>query len=83
MSSLFKCAIVEDLARLGAKVHTCARNEVQLNERLSQWKTKGFKVTGSVCDLVSKPQQEELMYKVSSLFDIWETKHPCNYSISI
>ncbi|XP_004295978.1 PREDICTED: tropinone reductase homolog At1g07440-like [Fragaria vesca subsp. vesca] len=64
------CAIVEELARLGATVHTCAWNEVQLNQRLSQWKTKGFhQVTGSVCDLVSKPQREELMYKVSSLFD--------------
>ncbi|PRQ19960.1 putative oxidoreductase [Rosa chinensis] len=63
-------AIVEELARLGAKVHTCSRNEVQLNERLSQWKTKGFnQVTGSVCDLVSKPQREELMKKVSSLFN--------------
>ncbi|KAM5570010.1 tropinone reductase [Rosa sericea] len=63
-------AIVEELARLGAKVHTCARNEVQLNERLSQWKTKGFhQVTGSVCDLVSKPQREELINKVSSLFN--------------
>nr|XP_011462149.1 PREDICTED: tropinone reductase homolog At1g07440-like [Fragaria vesca subsp. vesca] len=71
MSSLIiRCAIVEELARLGATVHTCAWNEVQLNQRLSQWKTKGFhQVTGSVCDLVSKPQREELMYKVSSLFD--------------
>lgn len=63
-------AIVEELARLGAKVHTCARNEVQLNECLSQWKMKGFhQVTGSVCDLVSKPQREELINKVSSLFN--------------
>ncbi|XP_024193234.2 tropinone reductase homolog At2g29290 [Rosa chinensis] len=63
-------AIVEELARLGAKVHTCARNEVQLNESLSQWKAKGFhQVTGSVCDLISKPQREELINKVSSLFN--------------
>ena len=63
-------AIVEELARLGAKVHTCARNEIQLNECISQWKMKGFhQVTRSVCDLVSKPQRDELINKVSSLFN--------------
>ncbi|KAK9951517.1 hypothetical protein M0R45_006955 [Rubus argutus] len=63
-------AIVEELSRLGAKVHTCARNEIQLNECISQWKLKGFhQVTGSVCDLASKPQRDELINKVSSLFN--------------
>ncbi|XP_062015209.1 tropinone reductase homolog At2g29150-like [Rosa rugosa] len=62
-------AIVEELAGLGASVHTCSRNETQLNECLSQWKKKGFhQVTGSVCDVVSKIQREELIQKVSSLF---------------
>lgn len=42
-------AIVEELAGLGASVHTCARNEVQLNDCSNQWKLKGFHhVTGSV-----------------------------------
>ncbi|XP_050371112.1 tropinone reductase homolog At2g29290-like [Argentina anserina] len=63
-------AIVEELASLGAKVHTCARNEVQLNERLSGWKTNGLhQVTGSVCDMASKSEREELMNGVSSLFN--------------
>ncbi|KAK9940607.1 hypothetical protein M0R45_017259 [Rubus argutus] len=63
-------AIVDELAGLGAIVHTCSRNEAQLNECLSQWKMKGFhQVSGSVCDLVSKPQREELINKVSSLFN--------------
>ncbi|KAI5321896.1 hypothetical protein L3X38_030968 [Prunus dulcis] len=62
-------AIVEELAGLGATIHTCARNEVDLNDCLNQWGKKGFKVTGSVCDVVSKSQREELIYKVSSLFD--------------
>ncbi|ONI00140.1 hypothetical protein PRUPE_6G070000 [Prunus persica] len=62
-------AIVEELAGLGATIHTCARNEVDLNDCLSQWGKKGFKVTGSVCDVVSKTQREELINKVSSLFD--------------
>ncbi|BBH04737.1 NAD(P)-binding Rossmann-fold superfamily protein [Prunus dulcis] len=62
-------AIVEELAELGATIHTCSRNEVQLNDCLSQWKMKGFdQVTGSVCDVVSKAQREELINKVSSLF---------------
>ncbi|XP_050140900.1 tropinone reductase homolog At1g07440-like isoform X4 [Malus sylvestris] len=62
-------AIVEELAGLGAIVHTCARTEVDLNDCLSQWEKKGFQVTGSVCDVVSKTQREELINKVSSLFD--------------
>ncbi|BFG34066.1 hypothetical protein CerSpe_203400 [Prunus speciosa] len=63
-------AIVEELAGLGAIIHTCARNEVDLNNCLSQWEKKGFQVTGSVCDVVSRTQREELIInKVSSLFD--------------
>ncbi|KAL6275784.1 hypothetical protein ACE6H2_019385 [Prunus campanulata] len=62
-------AIVEELAGLGATIHTCARNEVDLNDCLSQWGKKRFQVTGSVCDVVSKTQREELINKVSSLFD--------------
>lgn len=60
---------MEELAGLGASVHTCSRNEIQLNECLSQWKMKGFHITGSVCDLVSKAEREELVNKVTSLFD--------------
>nr|XP_011459242.1 PREDICTED: tropinone reductase homolog At1g07440-like isoform X2 [Fragaria vesca subsp. vesca] len=62
-------AIVEELAGLGARVHTCSRNEAQLHECLSQWKKKGLhQVTGSVCDVVSKIHREELIHRVSSLF---------------
>ncbi|CAK7331428.1 unnamed protein product [Dovyalis caffra] len=62
-------AIVEELAALGATVHTCARTESVLNECLQQWQVKGFKVTGSVCDVTSKSEREKLMSEVSSLFD--------------
>nr|XP_011461333.1 PREDICTED: tropinone reductase homolog At1g07440-like isoform X2 [Fragaria vesca subsp. vesca] len=62
-------AIVEELAGLGASVYTCSRNEAQLHECLNQWKKKGYhQVTGSVCDVASKIQREELIHKVSSLF---------------
>jgi Tropinone reductase 1 len=59
---------VEELAALGAIVHTCARNQDQLNERVREWKEKGFKVTGSVCDVSSNAEREKLMKEVSSLF---------------
>jgi Tropinone reductase 1 len=60
---------VGELAALGAIVHTCGRSQDQLNENLREWKAKGFKVTGSVCDLSSDAEREKLMEEVSSLFD--------------
>ncbi|XP_076920758.1 tropinone reductase homolog At5g06060-like [Bidens hawaiensis] len=61
-------AVVEELAELGAVVHTCSRNESELNQRLQEWSAKGFTVTGSVCDVASRPQRELLVAEVSSLF---------------
>lgn len=62
-------AVVEELAELGAAVHTCSRNEAELNQRLQEWTAKGFTVTGSVCDASSRPQREQLLEKVSSVFN--------------
>ncbi|KAJ0695177.1 putative oxidoreductase [Helianthus annuus] len=62
-------AVVEELAALGAMVHTCSRTEAELNKRLQEWSVKGFSVTGSVCDVSSRPQREQLMEKVSSMFN--------------
>ncbi|KAM3738011.1 hypothetical protein ACB098_09G100500 [Castanea mollissima] len=61
-------AIVEELAALGAAVHICSRNQTEINERVQEWESKGFKVSGSVCDLTSKAQREELIQTVSSVF---------------
>ncbi|KAH6818634.1 Rossmann-fold superfamily protein [Perilla frutescens var. frutescens] len=61
-------AIVEELAGFGARIHTCSRNEKELNERIQEWKDKGFEVSGSVCDLTSRTQREELVQTVASLF---------------
>ncbi|KAG2308551.1 hypothetical protein Bca52824_028299 [Brassica carinata] len=61
-------AVVEELAMLGARVHTCARDEAQLQESLFEWQAKGFQVTTSVCDVSSRIQREKLMETVSSLF---------------
>ncbi|XP_020205051.1 tropinone reductase homolog At5g06060 [Cajanus cajan] len=62
-------AIVEELAQLGARVHTCSRNEAQLNECLHQWTAKGYRVTGSVCDMASRADRKELIARVSSEFN--------------
>ena len=61
-------AVVEELVMLGARVHTCGRNEAQLQERLHEWQAKGFPVTTSVCDVSSPDQRAKLMETVSSLF---------------
>lgn len=62
-------AIVEELAGFGAIVHTCSRTETELNARIQEWESKGFKVSGSVCDLKIRAQREKMMESVSSLFD--------------
>lgn len=61
-------AIVEELVGLGARVHTCCRNEGELNGCLKEWDGLGFGVTGSVCDVSVRVQREELMETVSSVF---------------
>ncbi|XP_013732595.2 tropinone reductase homolog At2g29310-like isoform X2 [Brassica napus] len=67
LSSLY--AIVEELARFGAKIHVCDISEVILNQSLSEWENKGFHVSGSVCDVTSLSERESLIQSVSSLFD--------------
>lgn len=62
-------AVVEELAGLGASVHTCSRNQSDLNQCLKEWEAKGFVVTGSVCDASSRTQREELIQEVASSFN--------------
>ncbi|XP_020590157.1 tropinone reductase-like isoform X2 [Phalaenopsis equestris] len=61
-------AIVEELARHGAKVHTCARNQKELDKSLEHWQSLKLDVTASVCDVSSRAEREKLMETVSSLF---------------
>ncbi|XP_028786415.1 tropinone reductase homolog isoform X4 [Neltuma alba] len=61
-------AIVEELAEFGAVVHICSRNQADIDRCLTEWKSKGFSVTGSVCDVLSRHQRENLMETVSSIF---------------
>ncbi|KAJ1695010.1 hypothetical protein LUZ63_011708 [Rhynchospora breviuscula] len=62
-------AIVEELARFGVVVHTCCRNEEELNAMLNQWKSMNLCVTGSVCDVSNHAQREKLMHEVQSIFN--------------
>ncbi|KAJ8628934.1 hypothetical protein MRB53_022257 [Persea americana] len=62
-------AVVEELAGLGASVHTCSRSRADLDRCLHEWEGKGFHVSGSVCDVSSRSERERLMEKVASIFD--------------
>lgn len=66
---MFRYAIVEELAGFGARIHVCDISEVLLNKSLTEWEKKGFEVSGSVCDVTSRPEREILMQTVSLLFD--------------
>ncbi|KAG6526993.1 tropinone reductase homolog At5g06060-like [Zingiber officinale] len=63
------CAIVEELARFGAAVHTCARNEPELKQSLQKWKDLKLQVTGSVCDVSSSEEREKLIKEVTAIFN--------------
>ncbi|KAG6526990.1 hypothetical protein ZIOFF_009077 [Zingiber officinale] len=63
------CAIVEELARFGAEVHTCARNEAELKQSLQKWRDLKLQVTGSVCDVSSSEEREKLIKEVSAIFN--------------
>ncbi|KAL2898874.1 hypothetical protein RDABS01_023956, partial [Bienertia sinuspersici] len=62
-------AIVEELAEFGARVHTCARNEAELEACKRNWETKGFQVSYSVCNVSSGAEREKLMETVSYEFN--------------
>ncbi|KAH0907837.1 hypothetical protein HID58_039664, partial [Brassica napus] len=61
-------AIVEELARFGATVHTCSRNQEELKACLDDWRSNGLTVSGSVCDASDRDEREKLMQQVSSAF---------------
>ncbi|XP_017248094.1 tropinone reductase homolog [Daucus carota subsp. sativus] len=61
-------SIVEELAGFGAAIYTCARDKKCLDQCLEEWEIKGFNVTGSVCDLKSRLEREQLMESVASAF---------------
>ncbi|RVW56710.1 Tropinone reductase-like, chloroplastic [Vitis vinifera] len=50
-------------------VHTCSRNEAELDGCLKGWTGMGFRVTGCVCDVSSRVERERLMDNVCDVFD--------------
>ncbi|KAJ8899657.1 hypothetical protein K2173_019353 [Erythroxylum novogranatense] len=60
--------IVEELAGLGVAVHFCSRKQEEIDQCLQEWASKGFKVTGSLCDVLHRDQREKLMETVSTTF---------------
>ncbi|XP_022684824.1 tropinone reductase homolog At2g29150 isoform X1 [Setaria italica] len=66
-----RLAIVEELAGLGARVHTCSRTAGDLNTCRRRWVGKGFPadaITSSVCDVSSQRDREGLVGTVRDLF---------------
>jgi Tropinone reductase 1 len=61
-------AIVEELAALGARVHTCSRNAAELEECRRRWAEKGFEVTVSACDVGVRADREALIGTVKDTF---------------
>ncbi|WVZ05399.1 hypothetical protein V8G54_018745 [Vigna mungo] len=62
-------AIAEELAEFGASVHICSRNQQDVDKCLEEWKRKGFRITGSPCDVLSPDQRQNLIKNVASIFD--------------
>ncbi|XP_078180446.1 tropinone reductase homolog At5g06060-like [Carex rostrata] len=62
-------AIVEELARFGVTVHTCSRNEEELNSMLNQCQMMNLRVTGSICDVSNRAEREKLMDQVRTIFN--------------
>ncbi|KAK7339698.1 hypothetical protein VNO77_20379 [Canavalia gladiata] len=61
-------AIAEELAEFGAAVHICARSQEDVNKCLQEWNSRGFRMTGSACDVLSRDQRENLMKDIASIF---------------
>lgn len=61
--------MIVDLASMGAVVHTCSRNEIELGKCLKEWGESGFQVTGSVADVSVREDRKKLMGEVSAMFD--------------
>jgi len=49
-------------------VHVCARNQRDIDRCVEEWNEKGFRITGSVCDVLYQDQRENLMKNVASIF---------------
>jgi tropinone reductase I len=59
-------AIAEEILNLGGSVYIVARDDSLIQERIEKWEQKGFDADGSVCDITSLIDMEELVRKVEN-----------------
>ncbi|KAM0994148.1 hypothetical protein ACFX2I_009717 [Malus domestica] len=73
-------AIVEELAGLGATVHTSARNEAQIVERLREWEDKGFSTASltslSTADYTLEDFSSMMSTNVESPYHLCQLAYP-------
>ncbi|XP_031126405.1 tropinone reductase homolog [Ipomoea triloba] len=62
-------AIVEELAKYGAHIYTCALEPNELDQCLQDWNSKGYKVSGLSCNLAVQDERENLMKIVGDHFN--------------
>lgn len=62
-------AIVDELAKSGADIYTCALEKEELEQCLQNWNSKGYKVSGLACNLMVREERENLMKTVSDHFN--------------
>lgn len=62
-------AVVEELAGLGARVFTCARNAADLEALLEQCRAAGWDVQGVAADVSLPADRERLLAAASAAFD--------------
>jgi Tropinone reductase 1 len=59
---------VEELARLGARVFTCARTQTDVDQALARWRAAGLAVEGCVADLSDATSRTQLRDAVRRAF---------------
>ncbi|XP_019162932.1 PREDICTED: tropinone reductase homolog isoform X1 [Ipomoea nil] len=62
-------AIVEEFAKSGADIYTCALESGELDQCLQDWNSKGYKVSGLPCNLTVREERENLMTTVGNHFN--------------
>lgn len=67
--NLIRLAIVEELAKSGADIYTCALEQEELDQCLQDWSGKGYKVSGLACNLTVSEDRENLMKTVGDHFN--------------
>lgn len=70
-------AVVEEFAKLGARVFTCARDEKTLDEAIARFKSHGYAVDGCSADVTNSDDVKELVAKA---IDSFGGAHPLQLS---